>query len=77
MQRSRRFAVCAVTGLLTVGGITAGMSVAHANVAGFCDASGAKATCTDTQTMAAPTSVTVGVTASPNQSATVTWTAAP
>jgi len=75
MQRSRRFAVCAVTGLLTVGGITAGMSVAHANVAGFCDASGAKATCTDTQTMAAPTSVTVGVTASPNQSATVTWTA--
>jgi hypothetical protein len=58
-----------------MGGITAGMSVAHANVAGFCDGSGAKATCTDTQTMTAPTSVTVGVTASPNQSASVNWTA--
>ncbi len=75
MQRSRRLAACAATGLLTVGGITAGMSVAHANVAGFCDGSGAKATCTDTQTMTAPTSVTVGVTASPNQSASVNWTA--
>jgi|HubBroStandDraft_6_1064221.scaffolds.fasta_scaffold544175_2 hypothetical protein len=75
MQRSRRLAACAATGLLTVGGITAGMSVAHANVAGFCDGSGAKATCTDTQKMTAPTSVTVGVTASPNQSASVNWTA--
>ena len=75
MQRSWRLAVCAATGLLTAGGITAGMAVAHANVAGFCDASGAKATCTDTQTMVTPSSVTVGVTASPNQNATVTWTA--
>jgi hypothetical protein len=75
MQRSWRLAACAATGLLTVGGITAGMSVARANVAGFCDGSGAKATCTDTQTMTAPTSVTVGVTASPNQSASVNWTA--
>ena len=45
MQRSRRIAVyAAVTGLLTVGGITASMTVAHANVAGFCNGSGAGAT---------------------------------
>lgn len=76
MQRSRRTAVYAVvTGLLTAGTLTATMSVADANVAGFCNGSGAAATCTDTQTMTAPTSVTVAARATVNGIATVSWKA--
>lgn len=76
MHRSWRLAFYAVTvSLLTAAGLTTGMSVAHANLAGFCDSSGANAKCSDTQTMTAPTSVTVSVTASPNQDANVSWTA--
>ena len=76
MQRPRRFAACVVaTGLLALGGITAGVEAAQANVAGFCDGSGATANCTVTETINAPTSVTVGVTASTNGEATVSWTA--
>jgi hypothetical protein len=75
MQRSRRTAVFAVvTGLLTAGTLTATMSAAHANVAGFCDGSGAAATCTVTESIAAPATVTVGVTATVNGEATVTST---
>jgi hypothetical protein len=75
MQRSRRTAVFAVvTGLLTAGTLTATMSAAQANVAGFCDGSGAAATCTVTETIVAPTSITVGVTATVNGEATVTST---
>src|ERR1035438_9126023 len=76
MQRSRRTAVYAVvTGLLTAGTFTATMSAAHANVAGFCNGSGVAATCTDTQTMTAPTSVTVAARATVNGIATVSWKA--
>jgi len=76
MQRSRRIAVYAVvTGLLTAGALTATSSAAHANVAGFCDGSGAAATCSLSKTIVAPASVTVGVTATDNGEATVTWTA--
>jgi hypothetical protein len=76
MRRSRRTAVYAVvTGLLTAGALTATMSAAHANVAGFCNGSGAAATCTDTQTMTAPTSVAVAVRATVNGIATVSWKA--
>lgn len=78
MRTSRRAAVYAVvTGLLTAGAITAGLNVAQANSAGFCSASGAKATCTETQTISNPASVTAGVTMEQggNQSATVTWKA--
>ena len=76
MQRPRRFAACvAAIGLLTLGGITAGMEAAQANVAGFCHGSGAAATCTLNETIAAPASVTVGVTATTNGPATVSWTA--
>jgi hypothetical protein len=76
MQRSRRaFVYAVVTGLLAAGAVTATMEVAAANVAGFCDASGAKASCTDTHTITGPGSVTVGATASPNQTAAVAWTA--
>jgi Ricin-type beta-trefoil lectin domain len=76
MQRSRRTAVFAVvTGLLTAGTLTATMSAAHANVAGFCNASGTAATCTVTESIAAPATVTVGVTATPtNEEATVNST---
>ncbi len=76
MQRPRRFAACVVaTGLLALGGITAGVEAAQANVAGFCDGSGATATCTVNEQIVAPTSVTVGVTASTNGEATVAWNA--
>ena len=77
MQRSWRLAAGAVlTGLLTTGGITAGMTAAQANLAGFCHGTGTAAKCSLTETIKAPTSVTVGVTATPtNGNATVTWTA--
>ncbi len=76
MQRPRRFAACvAATGLLALGGITAGVEAAQANVAGFCDGSGATATCTVNEQITAPTTVTVGVTASTNGEATVSWNA--
>jgi len=76
MQRSRRTAVFAVvTGLLTAGTLTATMSAAHANVAGFCNGSGTTATCTVTESITAPATVTVGVTATPtNEEATVSST---
>jgi ricin-type beta-trefoil lectin protein len=76
MQRSRRTAVFAVvTGLLTAGTLTATMSTAaHANVAGFCDGSGAAATCTVAESITAPATVTVGATATVNGEATVAWT---
>jgi hypothetical protein len=44
---------------------------ADANVAGFCNASGTAATCTVTESIAAPATVTVGVTATTNVEATV------
>jgi hypothetical protein len=77
MQRPRRLVACAAAiGLLTLGGITAGVEAAHANVAGFCHGTGATATCTLNETIAAPASVTVGVSATPtNGPATVSWTA--
>jgi hypothetical protein len=78
IDRSRRLVACAaVTGLLTAGGIIAGISAATANTAGFCSASGAKATCKETQTIVTPATITVGVrlTQGTNQDAAVTWTA--
>lgn len=78
MQRSRRAAVYAlVTGLLAMGGITAGISAASANTAGFCSASGAKATCTETQTIGTPAAITVSakLTAGTAQDATIAWSA--
>jgi hypothetical protein len=76
MQRPRRLVACAAAiGLLTLGGITAGVEAAHANVAGFCHGTGATATCTLNETIAAPASVTVGVSATTNGPATVNWTA--
>ncbi|MDQ2810390.1 MAG: ricin-type beta-trefoil lectin domain protein [Actinomycetota bacterium] len=75
MQRSRRTAVYAVlTGLLAAGTLTATMSSAHANVAGFCNGSGTAATCTVTEPVTAPASVTVGATATDNGKATLSWT---
>jgi hypothetical protein len=76
MQRSRRTAVYAVvTGLLTAGTLTATMTTAHANVAGFCNGSGTAANCKVTETITAPTSVTVAATATVNGTATVSWSA--
>jgi hypothetical protein len=77
-HRSRRTAVYAiVTGLLAMGGITAGISAASANTAGFCSASGVKATCTETQTIGTPAAITVSakLTAGTAQDATIAWSA--
>ncbi len=76
MQRPRRAAVYALlTGVLTASAITASMTGAAANVAGFCNGSGSAASCTVTESITAPASVTVGVTATTNGEATVAWTA--
>jgi len=82
MQRSFRAAIyTALTGLLTAGAITAGMTAASANTAGFCSASSTstvKATCTLTHTINSPASVAVGITmesGSAQQNATTAWTA--
>jgi Ricin-type beta-trefoil lectin domain len=78
MQRSRRLVIGAVaTGLLAAGAVTASVQAASANIAGFCDVQSAAlhATCTDTHTITAPATVTVGVSSSPDQMATETWTA--
>ena len=78
MHRSRRAAVYAVvTGLLAMGGITAGMTAASANTAGFCSASGAKATCTEQQTVTDPAAISVSakLTAGDAQDATIAWSA--
>lgn len=75
MQRPRRAVVYALlTGVLTAGAITASMTGAAANVAGFCHGSGTTATCTLSESIAGPATVTVGVTATTNGEATVTWT---
>jgi hypothetical protein len=75
MQRSRRTAVFAVVaGLLTAGTLTATMTAAHANVAGFCNGSAPGAKCTVTETITAPTSVTVRATAGTG-TPTISWSA--
>lgn len=74
MQRSWRTAVYAiVTGSLAAGTLAATMSTAQANVGGFCDGSGTSASCTVTEPITNPATVTVGVTATTNGTATVTW----
>ncbi len=76
MHRSWRLAVYAViTSVLTVGGITAGMSVAHANGSASCTGSGANASCTVSATISQPTSVSVTARATRNGDATFTWSA--
>ena len=76
MHRSWRVAVYAVTtGLLTAGGIVAGMSVAHANGSASCSGSGADASCTVAETITQPTSVSVNARATDNGDATFAWTA--
>ncbi len=75
MQRSRRTAVFAVVaGLLTAGTLTATMTAAHANVAGFCNGSAPGAKCTVTETITAPTSVTVAASAGTG-TPTISWSA--
>jgi hypothetical protein len=76
MQRSRRFAASvAAIGLLTLGGITAGVEAASANVAGFCDGSAPAAKCTVAKTITAPVSVTVGASAGTTGKPTISWSA--
>ena len=60
--------------MLTVGAITASMTAAAANVAGFCDGSAPGAKCTVTETITAPTAVTV-VAAAGAGKPTIAWSA--
>jgi hypothetical protein len=76
MQRPRRLVACAAAiGLLTLGGITAGVEAASANVAGFCDGSAPAAKCIVAKTIVAPTSVTVVASAGTTGKPTISWSA--
>ena len=76
MHRPWRLAVYAVTtSLLTVGGIMAGMSAAHADGSASCSGSGASATCTVSAAITQPTSASVKARATVNGDATFTWSA--
>lgn len=65
----------AVAGLLTGGGLIASTVAASANTAGFCDASGASATCTETQTIPGPATISasVSLTSGSTQDATIKY----
>ncbi len=81
MLRSGRAVFCAtLTGLLAVGALTAGVTTASANTAGFCSATGtpqAKASCTVIKTISNPATVlySVTMTQGSNQTANINWTA--
>ena len=76
MRGSRRLVVCTVlTGLLTAGAVSASVTAAHADGAGKCTATGTKATCTVTATIASPTKIVAGAQAGTAQNITVNWTA--
>ena len=75
MLRIRRLvAYAAVTGLLAAGAVGVSMEVAHANFAYLCSGSGTTPSCTLTATIASPSAITVSVTATTNELATVKWT---
>jgi hypothetical protein len=76
MRKSRRLVVCATAiGLLTMGGIIAGMDVAHADGSVSCSGSGTDATCTVAQVISKPTTVSVTARATDNGDANFTWSA--
>jgi hypothetical protein len=71
---SRLAASVAVTGLLTAGAIAASTAAASASTGiGSCSAQGQYATCVASGTASRPITITVSVTASPNQSVYVAW----
>jgi hypothetical protein len=75
MRRSRRLAVAlAVSGLVAAGTFAATQLVAHANVAGTCTGYTGGAFCSVDETINAPTSISVSLTASPAQWGTFNYT---
>ena len=74
MLRLRRFAGRAVAaGLLILGGLAVTAGVASATTVGSCSAQGQYAICDATATINNPTTISVTVTASPNQTVFVAW----
>jgi Ricin-type beta-trefoil lectin domain len=74
MLRLRRFAGRTVAaGLLILGGLAVTAGVASATTAGSCSAQGQYAICDATATINNPTTISVTVTASPNQTVFVAW----
>jgi hypothetical protein len=74
MHRIRRIAASATaTGLLALGGIAATAAVANAGTIGSCGSSGEFAICAASGTATKPLTITVTVTASPNQEVDVNW----
>jgi hypothetical protein len=74
MRRFRRLAASvAATGLLTLGTMVAGAAAASAGTIGSCSAQGDFATCVASGTAIKPLTITVTVTARPNQGVYVAW----
>lgn len=74
MRKLRRVAAsAAATFLLALGGVAAGGAVANAGTIGSCSSSGEFAICAASGTASEPLTITVTVTASPNQEVDVNW----
>jgi hypothetical protein len=75
MVRLRRFASGSLAvGLLILGGLAVSAGAASASTVGSCSAQGQFATCDASATINNPVSMSVTVTASPNQTVFVSWT---
>ena len=74
MRKLRRVAAsAAATFMLALGGVAAGAAVANAATIGSCNSSGGFAVCEASGTASEPLTITVTVTASPNQEVDVNW----
>lgn len=74
VRKLRRVAACAAaTFLLSLGGVAVGAAVANAGTIGSCSSSGEFAICAASGTANKPLTITVTVTASPNQEVDVNW----
>lgn len=74
MRKLRRVAAsAAATFLLAIGGVAASVTVASAGTIGSCNSSGGFAVCVASGTATKPLTITVTVTASPNQEVDVYW----
>ena len=74
VRKFRRVAVCAAAAfLLSIGGVAVGAAVASAGTIGSCGSAGEFAVCAASATANKPLTITVTVTASPNQEVDVNW----
>jgi hypothetical protein len=74
MKKPRRLAVALAVSGLVVAGAVAASQLAHANVAGTCTGYGPVAFCSVTETITAPTSISVALTAHPTVWGTYNYT---